>query len=99
MEKMISMHPDYCIVIVGDFYMLEIEWPDLRVKQHSSNRRLHQYFVDLVNDFNLDQHVREPTRVKGNILDLVFTTHTESVSSAKVIEPGMSDHFLIELDK
>ena len=46
--------------------------------------------IDIVNDFNLTQMVTEPT-LQGNILDLLFTSHSNLVDKVYTA-PGMSDH-------
>ena len=54
--------------------------------------------LQIIDDYNLDQCVKEPTREK-NILDLVLTTNTNMIKKT-TIESGMSDHqaVLIEID-
>ena len=39
--------------------------------------------IDIMNDYNLEQIVKEPTRGE-NILDLCFTTHPASAKSVQV---------------
>ena len=50
---------------------------------------------------DLNQHVLEPTHVKGNILDLILTSSSVSVSNL-IIHPltviNFSDHFAISFD-
>ena len=58
-------------------------------------------FCDFVCDCNLTLHVFEPTHVKGNILDLVFTTPSIAIDSLTVYPLsfiGLSDHFAISLN-
>ena len=47
-------------------------------------------FVDIINDFSLEQQVFEPTR-NENVLGLVLTTSPYLIDNIKVV-PGMSDH-------
>jgi len=47
-------------------------------------------FVDVINDFSLEQQVFEPTR-NENVLDLVLTTSPYLIDNIKVV-PGMSDY-------
>jgi len=51
---------------------------------------VNQSLLETINEFGLDQVVTDPTRGE-NILDLVFSSHLESVSNVEVI-PGISDH-------
>ena len=60
-------------------------------------RKLDRDFFETVSDNFLCQHVKEPTRFRGNqrsVLDLVFTKEEEEdVRNVKVLSPlGMSDH-------
>ena len=57
-----------CVLIVIDFYLLDISGPSLTGTSPSSN-----YLCELIFDLNLMQHVNSPTHLKGNILDLVLT--------------------------
>ena len=50
---------------------------------------VNEAMLDLVDRFNLEQLVMEPTRI-NNILDLILTTTPVSVHEIKVV-PGMSD--------
>ena len=51
---------------------------------------VNQSLLESINEFALDQLVTEPTRGR-NILDLIFSSHPESISNIEVI-PGISDH-------
>jgi len=49
-------------------------------------------------DCNLTQQILEPTHIKGNTLDLVFTNNDISISNLAITPPGKvidTDHFLI----
>ena len=56
-------------------------------------------FCDLVLNLNLVQMLNEPTHIHGNILDLVFTTDDDIITSLSVHSttslPIISDHFAI----
>jgi hypothetical protein len=58
-------------------------------------------FCNFVFDCNLTQHVLEPTHVKGNVLDLVFTS-ASVVIDILTIHPlsavNFSDHLAISFD-
>ena len=56
--------------------------------------KLYDGFIETLNDFNLMQMVREPTR-GGNILDLFLTTNHTLVESVSII-PGLSDHNIVK---
>ena len=51
---------------------------------------VNQLLLESINEFALDQLVAEPTYGR-NILDLIFSSHPESISNIQVI-PGISDH-------
>ena len=59
-------------------------------------KEINKKLTDIVNENDLTQVVREPTRV-NNILDLMFTTNPGLISSVEV-HPGMSDHNVIITD-
>ena len=54
---------------------------------------LNQYLVEIMNEHDLTQMNKNPTRL-NEILDLVFTTNPDLVGDVRV-EPGMSDHDII----
>jgi len=79
--------------IVGDFNLPDICWSTL-----SGGSSLSSNFCDFVFDCNLTQHILEPTHIKGNTLDLVFTNNDISISNLAITPPGKvidTDHFLI----
>jgi hypothetical protein len=50
-------------------------------------------FLQLLETFNLKQHVREPTHGSGNTLDLVITRADENIAhNFMVFDPALSDH-------
>ena len=57
---------------------------------------MNEKMLEIADDFNLTQMVREPTR-QGNILNLVFTTHSDLVNGTFVV-PGMSHHSAVKCD-
>ena len=76
--------------LLGDFNLPDINWdtcsfiPGGRYPAHS------KLMLDLAQDYNLHQIVREPTR-ENNILDLCFTNDPSFLIKARVT-PGISDH-------
>ena len=81
------------ILLAGDFNLPSISWID-GTGQISPNPTygtdVNQSLLESVNEFGLDQLVTEPTRGE-NILDLIFSSHPESVTNLEII-PGISDH-------
>ena len=73
------------IVITGDFN-LHLDDSDA---PHVTN------FIQLLDAFNLRQHVREPTHVGGHTLDLVITAVDSAPSLVCVDPPVYSDHGLV----
>ena len=63
---------------MGDFNYPDIDWGTMPHNSSSSN-----YFVELVLDNFLIQHVDEPTRDK-NVLDLVFTSEEAMIENLEV---------------
>lgn len=53
-------------------------------------------FLELINDFNLKQHVTQTTHIDNHILDLIITRHNDDiVHSISVQDPGISDHYAV----
>ena len=53
-------------------------------------------FLELINDFNLKQHVTQTTHIDNHILDLIITRHDDDiVHSISVQDPGISDHYAV----
>ena len=53
-------------------------------------------FLQLIESFNLKQHVCEPMHRSGHILDLLITRADESIASAvNVTDPCLSDHLAV----
>ena len=69
-------------IIMGDFNSLDIDWPSLTGCSDHSNA-----LCDLVFDTNLCQLIHAPTQIKGNVLDLVFTS-SEGVVKDLNIDPS-----------
>ena len=81
-------------VVAGDINLGDIDWVNCIVKPYARESAKCASFLDLCNEFFLDQLVTEPTGISGatkNILDLVLTTHPNFIEWCKVV-PGLSDH-------
>lgn len=87
------------IILGGDFNLPHIDWGLNTVKQNPQyGNEINKKLTDIVNDNDLTQVVREPTRGNNtSILDLMFTTNPGLISSVEV-HPGMSDHNVIITD-
>ena len=83
----------HCHLVLGDFNMPDICWDSMTAKSVGSN-----LFCEAILNINLCQLVREPTHIKGNILDLVLSDVPECVYDVKIMnETYSSDHYLISL--
>ena len=85
------------IILGGDFNLPSINWdtnslPSIPQYGTTINRK----FLDIIENFNLTQVVKEPTR-EGNILDLLLTTYPDYISNVATI-PGMSDHLAVTVE-
>ena len=98
LSRLTQKYRNSTIYIAGDFNMPDINWSDSTVKINSKSKRLHQNFLNCFNEFGFQQLISSPTHVKGNTLDLIFINSENSDFSPSVINPGLSDHYLIELD-
>ena len=81
------------ILLAGDFNLPSISWIDGTGQVNPNptyGTDVNQLLLESVNEFGLEQLVTDPTR-RGNILDLIFSSHPESIKNVEVI-PGMSDH-------
>ena len=67
------------IVLTGDFNVPDIQWENennIR-SPHQYTREINETMINIVNDHNIEQCNKEPTR-GNNILDLVFTSNKSS---------------------
>ncbi len=77
------------LIIAGDF--------NLHVNNTSSQPA--NKFLNLINSFNLTQHVNASTHCSGNTLDLVLTRSTDNiVQNLSVFKPCVSDHEAVLFD-
>ncbi len=77
-------------LIVGDF-----NFHLLDKHNHDSTK-----FSNLIDSFSLTQHVKDPTHLKGHLLDLVISNseNEDSITSLTVHDPGISDHYAIQFE-
>ena len=59
-------------------------------------REVNSMFLDIVNEFGLEQQVYECTR-ENHILDLVFVSQPNTINKIDTI-PGMSDHDAVSFE-
>jgi hypothetical protein len=55
---------------------------------------------ELLESLNLQQHIHEPTHIKGHTLDLVISRQSDEpfLTNIRVCDIHFSDHFAITLD-
>ena len=70
------------LLILGDF--------NIHVDNYQNTHQ--KAFLDILDSFNLVQHVKESTHTSGHILDLVITRCNEDVTNIYVDQPQISDH-------
>lgn len=79
------------LIIMGDFNLPDINWNNMQYTSQSS-----ETLIDLILNFNLQQVVLEPTRIKEqtkSILDLILISGQFSLNKSVVnVIPGISDH-------
>ena len=83
------------VLVAGDFNAPDINWEadEATITNNSTSEKL----LDIINEHDLLQLVREPTRRDDNILDLVLTNNNKLVSNITVV-PGISDHDIVTFD-
>jgi endonuclease/exonuclease/phosphatase family metal-dependent hydrolase len=53
-------------------------------------------FIQLLESFNLQQHINVPTHGSGHTLDLIITRPDENIASNfSVSDPVISDHYVV----
>lgn len=80
------------LILLGDFNYPDVSWDSLCTESHKSKQ-----LCDMIFECNLTQLVSSLTHVKGNILDLFFTSDENLVTLVKVHQKDESllhsDHF------
>lgn len=97
MGQQINSHD---ILLAGDFNVPNINWTDNTAIPYPSHMQTVRKLLQITNDHNLKQIVREPTRKQRdakNILDLVLTNNFDMIHVTQVV-PGISDHDMILTD-
>ena len=78
---------DLSVAILGDFNLPHINWEECAARIADE-----QGLVDsLTQNLLLEQIIRTPTHRKGNILDLVFVTHSDAYDY-EILDFPLSDH-------
>lgn len=98
LDHFMGKYPKYILMLTGDFNMPDINWSLHSVKKESQSKGIHTNFLNVIQEFNLSQLINEPTHIRGNILDLVLCTHPSFINNTNVVEPGLSDHYIIEFE-
>lgn len=72
---------------------------DLNFHLNDDKDREARLFMNLLDSLNLKQHVKEPTHIKGNTLDIAIDIkENSSISSITVTDCIVSDHFLVSVN-
>jgi hypothetical protein len=96
LTEVYEKYPASDFMVTGDFNMPDICWSDVPVvKPGSSHRLSHQQFLNTLAEYKLEQLVFEPTHVLGNTLDLICASNAQQIYDVMVVNPGLSDHYLI----
>ena len=79
--------------VLNDLFVIS---GDINIHMESdepSSKKMH----DILDVFNLTQHVHEPTHIKGHTIDVVITSKQESlINNLKVTPFDLSHHFLVD---
>ena len=81
------------IIVSGDFNAPDISWDTEYSSQSPASDRL----LEIIDDHDLSQHVKEPTRRDRNtqnILDLILSNNSNIIENVSVV-PGISDHDIV----
>ena len=81
------------IIVSGDFNAPDIRWDTEYSSQSPASNRL----LEIIDDHDQSQHVKEPTRPDRNtqnILDLILSNNSNIIENVSVV-PGISDHDIV----
>ena len=81
------------IIVSGDFNAPDISWDTEYSSQSPASDRL----FEIIDDHDLSQHVKDPTRRDRNtqnILDLILSNNSNMIENVSVV-PGVSDHDIV----
>ena len=94
---------DENLILLGDFNLKNINWSALSCPGSINSKSFEQQFIDCILNNFLIQHVLEETRFRqghtSSLLDLVFTSDENLISSIEVCPPlGKSDHAILIIE-
>ena len=90
-SNILSRYPTNDCIILGDLNLPEIDWDTL-----TANSEAGKSICDCFFKFNIHQIIREPTHIKGNVLDIVATNNPQLLSNIHIDSTSQrSDHYLI----
>ena len=81
------------IWLLGDFNLPDVDWDTVAFRPGGRYPAISKSMIDIINDHNLHQIVRKPTREEC-ILDLCLTNTPDAADSIHV-ESGISDHDMV----
>ena len=55
-------------------------------------------FKDILDSFDLIQHVNQPTHTSGNTLDVVITRRDEEAMCCVTVSDIISDHAIVDIE-
>jgi len=84
------------IILTRDINFAGFDWQRNIININTLFKSLHQQFQLFLVEHDMTQLVELPTHIKGNTLDLVCTNNAPSILT-QIITPGISDHFIIEV--
>ena len=97
LDASLSKIPNNAAVwLMGDFNLPSVDWESMSFTPGGNYPAISKTMIDITNDHNLYQVVKEPTR-ESNILDLCFTNTPALVDSVQVVN-GISDHDMVTVE-
>ncbi len=86
------------VLILGDFNLKEIDWKTQTTDKNENHPST--IFLETIRDLFLHQHVKEPTRMRGEdiptTLDLILTNEENMVEQLQYLPGlGISDHLVL----
>ncbi|XP_028413970.1 uncharacterized protein LOC114536830 [Dendronephthya gigantea] len=101
-ESLLQNPESSCIVLVGDFNLPNISWPDDQSTTpiNNSGDANGDDLCELVADNFLHQFIEGSTHRAGNKLDLLFCNNAEKLSDVSIFSPDEhnfpTDHYIVE---
>ena len=97
LKKADDIAGDNRVLIMGDFNVPNIDWEDKNLR--AGAKTFESLMLDRIDDCYLNQHVRDPTRLRNeqsSTLDLIFTREEGDVRNIEIMPPiGGSDHGVV----